>query len=163
MSGCGRSTTWGCGMSIPPLWSTRSRFEPLWTALRRCVRPRPRAYAARTLTGRAAPSSQGRATRLVGPDWHTGPPAGTGTLGPFMRALHANASLRRAIDRIGFHYPHRFTPDRASGVYAALPAPVWASEESSTVRLPWSPRPGAPGSGMQRADAPRVDRTGRHA
>ena len=53
-----------------------------------------------------------------------------------MAALHTNATVRAAIARVGFHYPHRFTPaliEQLGPLYQNLSQPVWASEESSTV------------------------------
>jgi galactosylceramidase len=79
----------------------------------------------------ALPDGAGAATSLVGPDWHTNSPV----LEPFLEALRSNATVRAAIARVGFHYPHRFTPalvEKLGPLYQNLSQPVWASEESST-------------------------------
>lgn len=76
-------------------------------------------------------SVSGKATQLVGPDWHFS----AGPLVPFLTALVSNASVRAAISRVGFHYPKRgrwSVPSLMEGVTQ----PVWSSEESSTIDTP---------------------------
>jgi galactosylceramidase len=79
----------------------------------------------------------GKGTDIVAPDWHT--EAGSNNaLAPFMEALHSNASVRAAVARVGFHYPHRLA-DAATNLgplYTNFPVPVWSSEESSTTDTP---------------------------
>eukprot|EP01079_Euglenida_sp_SAG-EU17-18_P000934 gene934-2582_t len=71
--------------------------------------------------------STGRQTKIVGPDWHLHSPL----LDPFLDALQHNDTVREAIDRVGFHYPHRLAGDPTQ-----YPVPVWSSEESSTTDTP---------------------------
>ena len=89
-------------------------------------------------------SKYGGRTLIAGPDWHTAySPKTDGVLHPFMEAIHKNASVRAAISKVGFHYPHRMStfvgakcakdPRCALYMSADLPGAVWSSEESSTV------------------------------
>lgn len=82
-------------------------------------------------------SRHGTGARIVAPDWHVGR-GEPNTLEPFMKALHSNRTVQHAIDRVGFHYPHRLSNASAElgPLYTNFPVPVWSSEESSTTDTP---------------------------